>query len=107
MIDLLKKSLLAGIGIASLTKERIEEIASELKTKGELSEEEGKKFVSELLKQAETSRLDLQKTIEERVDAVLTRCNFARKSEVDELRAAVEKLLDHIENDEKPEDTQE
>jgi polyhydroxyalkanoate synthesis regulator phasin len=45
MMDLLKRGILTGIGIASLTKDKIEELAEKIIEESKLSEEEGRKLV--------------------------------------------------------------
>ena len=64
MIELIKKAVLTGIGVASLTKEKMEEISKEFVEKGKLSEEEGEKLVADMLKRAEDSRKSLEKQTE-------------------------------------------
>jgi polyhydroxyalkanoate synthesis regulator phasin len=44
MLDLLKKTILTGIGIASMTKDKVEELAKKIVKETKLSEEEGKKL---------------------------------------------------------------
>ena len=44
MIELLKKGILTGIGLASLTKEKIERFGKDLIKQGHLSEIEGKEL---------------------------------------------------------------
>jgi len=47
MFDLIKKTMLTGVGLAGLTKDKIEKLAKELAKKGKLSEKEGKKLVDD------------------------------------------------------------
>ena len=42
MFDLIKKTMLTGVGLAAMTKDKVEELAKELSKKGKLSEKEGK-----------------------------------------------------------------
>ncbi|MBW2035295.1 MAG: hypothetical protein JRI94_17255 [Deltaproteobacteria bacterium] len=48
MNDLIRKVVLTGIGLAALTKEKIEEVVKEVVEKGKLSEKEGKEFIDSL-----------------------------------------------------------
>jgi polyhydroxyalkanoate synthesis regulator phasin len=59
MFDLIKKTMLTGVGLAAMTKDKVEELAKELSEKGKLSEKEGKDLVDDLLKKSEQSRKDL------------------------------------------------
>ena len=60
MIDLIKKTLLTGVGLAVMTKEKVEELGKDLVSQAKLSEHEGKEFVDNLLKQSETAREGLR-----------------------------------------------
>lgn len=98
MIDLLKKTLLTGVGVAALTKEKIEELAKDFVEKGKISEQEGKIFVDDLIARSEESRDAFQKQVEEKVQSVLSKMNLARQSEVDALKVEIEilqKALNH------------
>jgi polyhydroxyalkanoate synthesis regulator phasin len=89
MIDLVKKAMFTGIGVLSLSKDKIEEVARDFIDKGKLSEQEGEKLVSELLKKSEESRAELKKQIEEQVQAVLKKMDCATKSDLAELRTEI------------------
>ncbi len=92
MIDLLKKTLLTGVGVAALTKEKIEEIAKDFVEKGKITEQEGRALVDDLVVRSEESRDEFQKQIEEKVQTVLKKMNLAKQSELDALAAEVEAL---------------
>lgn len=94
MIDLVKKTLLTGLGLASLTKEKIEEVASAFVEKGKMTEQEGRDLVDELLVRSEESREELKKQIEERIQKVMEKMNLAKQSEVDTLRQEIAELRD-------------
>ena len=53
LFDTLKKTLYAGVGMAFLTRDKIEEMAKKLAEEAKLSEADGKKFIDELLKTAQ------------------------------------------------------
>jgi polyhydroxyalkanoate synthesis regulator phasin len=60
MFDIIKKTMLTGVGLAAMTKDKVEELAKELAEKGKLSEKEGRDLVDELLKKSEQARKDLE-----------------------------------------------
>jgi len=43
MLDLIKKTMLTGVGLALLAKDEVEGLAKELVDKGKMSEKDGKK----------------------------------------------------------------
>jgi len=96
MLDLIKKALYTGVGLAVLTKEKAEELVKELTQQAKLSEHEGKELFDSLLEQSEQARNDLQVKIDEAVAAVVKRLNLATKEEVTRLSAKVEELSSKI-----------
>lgn len=96
MIDLVKKTLLTGLGAALLTKEKIEEVANVFVEKGKLSEQEGRALADELLTRSEESREELKKQIEERIQAALEKMDLAKKSELEELKQEMEELRQSV-----------
>ncbi len=92
MIELVKKTLLTGVGVAALSKEKIEDLAKDLIEKGKMTEQEGKKLVDQLLSSSEEARQDLQKQIEEKIQAVLEKMDLAKKSDFDALKLEIEEL---------------
>ncbi len=100
MIELLKKTFLTGVGVAALTKEKIEELTQEFVEKGKITEQEGKAMVQELLKRSEESRAELQKQVEEGVEAVMKKMNLAKQSEVDALHKEIQELRNNLKDQE-------
>jgi polyhydroxyalkanoate synthesis regulator phasin len=92
MFDLIKKTLLTGVGLAVMTKEKVEELGKELVSQAKLSEHEGKEFVDNLLKQSETSRKEFETRINSAVQKAVSSLNLASKEEVARLSAKVEEL---------------
>jgi polyhydroxyalkanoate synthesis regulator phasin len=92
MIDLIKKALYTGVGLAVFTKEKAEELVQELTKQAKLSEQEGKELFEGLLKQSESARNDFQAKVDETVLAVVKRLNLATKDEVASLKAKVDEL---------------
>jgi len=97
MVDLIKKALYTGVGLAVLTKEKAEELVKDLTQQAKLSEQEGKELFEGLLKQSEQARNDFQAKIDEAVLTVVKRLNLATKDEVASLKAKVEELSSKIE----------
>jgi polyhydroxyalkanoate synthesis regulator phasin len=92
MFDLIKKTLLTGVGLAVMTKDKVEELGKEFAAQAKLSELEGKEFVDYLLKQSETARKDLESRINTAVQKAVSGLNLASKDEVAKLSAKVEEL---------------
>lgn len=97
MIDLMKKAVLTGIGIASLTKDKAEELARDLIDKGKMSEQEGEKLVQEMLSRAEESRQSMKNQTETLVQKTIDKMHLARMEDIDLLKKEIEKLRKEIE----------
>ncbi|UCD89220.1 MAG: hypothetical protein JSW04_12455 [Desulfobacterales bacterium] len=83
MLNLIKKTMLTGIGLALIAKDEVEELAKELVNKSTMSEKEGIKFIEDLQKKYD----ETQNRLEERVQQ--TAKEFLKKADVvtgDELR---------------------
>ena len=92
MFDLIKKTLLTGVGLAVMTKDKVEELGKEFASQAKLSENEGKEFVDHLLKQSETARKEFETRINSAVQKAVSGLNLASKDEVAKLTAKVEEL---------------
>jgi polyhydroxyalkanoate synthesis regulator phasin len=93
MFDLMKKAMLAGVGLAAMTRDKVEEVVQELTEKGEMTEKEGKELVDELVKKSEKAKKDLEAKIEGMVEKVLGKMNLATKDDIEK----IEKRLKHLE----------
>jgi len=94
MIELIKKAMLTGLGVASLTKEKIEEIGRDFIDQGKLSQQEGEKLMEELQARADESKQEIKKQIEERVDEILRKMKLVKVSDLDELKRQIKELQD-------------
>ncbi len=92
MFDLIKRTMLTGVGLAAMTKDKIEELAKELTEKGKLTEKEGKELVDDLLKKSEKAKKDLEKDIEKVVKDTMKKMNIASGEELSNLTKRVKKL---------------
>ncbi len=92
MIELLKKGVFAGIGLASLTKEKIEQYGKELIEQGHISEKEGKELVHHLSEISEREKKNMESKIEDAIARVLKTIDVARKEDIRKLEKRIAKL---------------
>lgn len=92
MLDSIHKMFLVGMGLAAMTKEKIDEHIKELVEKGKLTEKEGREMADEMLKKSKQATEDLEKQVEKRVQQTLQKLQVPSKKEVEELAARIEKL---------------
>ena len=91
MLNIIKKSMLTGIGLALIAKDEVEDLVKELVNKGKMSENEGTKFLEDLQKRYD----ETQKRLEEKVQQAVK--DFMKKADVvtgDELKALKKEIRD-------------
>jgi polyhydroxyalkanoate synthesis regulator phasin len=91
MLNIIKKSLLTGIGLALIAKDEVEDLARELAQKGQMSEKEGGKFIKDLQERYD----DTQKKLEEKVETAVK--EFMKRADVvttDELKGLKKEIRD-------------
>ena len=98
MLDIVKKAMLTGIGMALLAKDEMEELAREVVDKGKMTEQDGKKFLNELQKRYEDVQGKLEERVERSVKDILKKMDVvtgeelkAIKKEIRELKKAINK----------------
>lgn len=92
MIDLVKKTFLAGVGLAAMTKDKVEEVARDIAKTAELSSEKGQAFVDEAVARAEKARKDVEATVQRAVNETLDKTNLPTRKDIAELKARIDKL---------------
>ncbi|WP_169974853.1 phasin family protein [Tautonia rosea] len=97
MFELVKRTLFTGVGLAAMTKEKLEELGKEVARQADLSEAEAAKFQAELEHRASTAQEDLQAEIDRRVEQVTQRLGLARAEETATLSAKVAALSARLE----------
>ena len=92
MIDLVKKTMLAGVGLAVVTKDKILESLNEYVEKGKITQEEAAamsdKIVDEGRKETKKAKAEASKLFNE----MLHRANVVTKDQYDELASRVPTL---------------
>ncbi|MBE0521274.1 MAG: phasin family protein [Candidatus Methanoperedenaceae archaeon] len=93
MSDILRKMGLFGVGLISLTKDKVEELSQEMVKKGEISQEEGKKFVQEVLSEKEQQLKHLEKQVNDKVKDFINKSGVVTRKDIQ----ALEKKIDELE----------
>ena len=91
MLNITKKAMLTGIGLALIAKDEVEDLAKELVNKGKMSENEGTKFLEDLQKRYD----ETQKKLEEKIQQAVK--DFMKKADVvtgDELKGLKKEIRD-------------
>ena len=94
MLDFAKKSLYVGLGLATMTKEKLEAFAKEAADYAKLSEEEGRKLAEFLQTEAKKARENLRENVDGLVKgAVNSLPSKGRVHRLEQRIAALEKAV--------------
>jgi polyhydroxyalkanoate synthesis regulator phasin len=92
MFDLMKKGMLAGIGLALKTWDEVEKMVQDVQEKGEMSEAEGRKFLDEVQKKYEEAQGKLEKRVEQTVKEFLKKTQIVTSDELKEVKKEIREL---------------
>jgi polyhydroxyalkanoate synthesis regulator phasin len=92
MFDLIKKTMLTGVGLAVMSKEKAEALAREIADAAKLSSEKGQEFVDEVVGKSEKMRQELEETVQRVVNESLKRVDLPTRDDIAQLRARIEEL---------------
>lgn len=92
MLEVFKKTVMAGMGFAWMTYDKAEEIVKTWVEKGRLSEKEGEQFLKDLVAKAEDSYGDFEDRLERLIKRTLKKMNLATRDDVLKLAQRVRQL---------------
>ena len=92
MKELLKNVVYTGIGAAFLTKEKIEEFKDDLVNQGKIGQDEGKRFVEEMIQKTDSIKESLDLKINKIVEERIKQLNIVTRDDFVDLRRQVEEL---------------
>jgi len=99
MPDLIRKTLLAGVGLALKTWDEVEDLAKELVDKGKMTEKDGNTFVKDLQKRYEETQKMLEARVERTVQDFLKKANVVTNDELKAVKKEVRELKKMISSD--------
>ena len=79
-----------------LTKEKMEEAVQELIKQGEVSKEEGKELLDNLMEKAEAQRAELSNRVNAEVQKVLKNVGLVRLEELERLKEKIQELEERL-----------
>jgi polyhydroxyalkanoate synthesis regulator phasin len=91
--EMLKKIAYLAIGIFSPESKGFNEMVDEWVEKGKMTEEEGRKFVEDLMNQAKTIKSDLEKSLYDQAKSFYDNLHLATTDQL----AALEKRIEALE----------
>ncbi len=97
MFDMLKQAVCTGIGLASLTRDKAEELAREVARRAKLTEQETAEFQSDLVARAEQARKELLVEIDQRINHAFIQLGIIKsglRKESEALGSEVQSFID-------------
>ena len=101
MFELIQKTILAGIGAVTMTKEKVEELVDELIKRGEVTSEERPKIVQDLLARVEESERVLEEKLNKAVEKAIGRLGIPTKADLNALGKKIGRLTGKVDKMEK------
>jgi polyhydroxyalkanoate synthesis regulator phasin len=92
MIDLIRKTVLAGIGVAVLTAEKVHEVTHRFVEEGKISTEEAEKLADELAKAGERQLDEMSGKMSDTIRKGLDSIELVRRKDFDALLVRVEAI---------------
>ncbi len=86
------KLLLAGLGLAALTKEKAEALVNELVSKGEITKGEASSFLSDLMKKGEKTKKELRDLVRKETSNIFKEINVASQKDIEALKKKISQL---------------
>lgn len=94
--DLLKRWTVAGLGLFVLTKEKVDELVSDLVKQGQVQKEDARELAENLLKQADAQRREVVGLVEQQVGRLIKNAGFVTNDELQALKDRVQQLEERL-----------
>ncbi len=92
MHTLFERSVLAGIGVLSMTHQKAQKIVDEFIRRGEVQKDEAKDWVESLVQRGDEERQSLRKLIHDEVKSTLDELGLVTKQDLQDLASKIETL---------------
>lgn len=96
MEDLFKKFVYTGVGLVSLTAEKLQKSIDKLVEEEKISEKEGKKIVNDFFKKTESKKKEFEKQLQGITEDVVKKFDFSKAKEILELNKRVRVLENKV-----------
>jgi len=90
MRTLFEHSILAGIGLLSMTHDKALKIVNELSQEGDIQKDEAQDWVGRLIQRGDEERESMRKLVRDEVKSVLAGLNLATKQDLKDFTARME-----------------
>ena len=97
MLDLIKKTYLLGLGLATVTREKLEEIVDELVKRGEIAEKDRTHVLQDLMERAKEQQQRLTNMTRDTVQRIIQEFALPSGTQFRQLEQRVEALEKEVE----------
>ena len=96
-MDMIKNFVYAGVGLATLTTDKIKETIDDLVEKGKISDTEGKRIIEDFLNSTEEKRNEFESKLKKTSTKISETFDFNKKEkEMDSLKERIKDLENEI-----------
>jgi len=92
MIDIVKRTMLTGIGLALKSKDEVESVLKDLQNRLDLSETDGRQFMEEFQQKYDEAQAKLESRVEKAVQQFMKKADMVTKDELNALKAEIREL---------------
>jgi polyhydroxyalkanoate synthesis regulator phasin len=92
MDKFLKKSIILGLGIASLTRDKAAELIKEITKEGGITQKEGEKMAKEISDKMAKNRQNIQDEMEKMIKKIMIKLDIPSRKEMAELNKKIDKM---------------
>jgi polyhydroxyalkanoate synthesis regulator phasin len=92
MFEIFKKSLFAGLGLAVVTKSKLESVLEKLVEEGKMSRGEAEKMGKELLESGENQWTDFETRLQETIKGFLKNMDICKTTDLKKLEKKVKAI---------------
>ncbi len=96
VMDLMKKSLAFGLGAAALSAEKVKQFVDDMVERGEMTSEEGKRFMEDVNARADEEKKRMQSWMQEQMTKMLKQAGVAEASQLRELESRIALLENKV-----------
>lgn len=92
MFEIFKKSLFAGLGLAVVTKSKLESVLEKLVEEGKMSRDEAEKMGKELLESGEKQWTDFEGRLQETVKGFIANMDICKATDLKKLEKKIKAM---------------
>ncbi len=95
-MSMLKNIVYFGIGALSISREKAEKVFSEMVEKGEMSSEEARQWVDDVIKRGEEERGEFKDLVRKEIEEIKKELPLATKSDLETIEARLKAIEEKL-----------